>query len=852
MQRLLRAALAAAALLGAARAADPGPLPAPGEALDVPVELLEAGSLQLDVATGTWTVEGGTWLRRGDLSLRAAGGRWDPATGELTARGGVVVTEPGRILTADVLEVGRGGTIDARGVHAYLKDNPLDLSRCTTEAEGAVQGRNRVAFAGDRLSGRRGDPAVRFEGARLTACDCVDGPPSWEIRATSADVVPGDRATMTWPVLYVTPRFLGIDHLVPVFALPWGYLPIAERKTGLLIPQLVFDRNGMTLGLPVFLALSRSWDATVTPEWITGPSAAQLAQDQRGVRGPGLGLELRWAPSADAAGYFRSHLVASTLSDWPAGAWQPPGPDRIAFQLRHQQSVGDAWELAADLSAVGDPYTVTDFTGDVLLRGAAYRRSALSLSHRFRDLLVAAGTEYLEPLIGLDSGDPLRRAPFGWFGTDLSAFHRVAFASATLLPVALAGPVRLSAHAAVDRFAPLRGTTSDGGTDGMGPGDQGWGTAALDADRNPSIRHPDADGTERNGRWDPGERLAATRGLLRVELEAPVPVGAWALATPWLAATGAAYAFDGSRPAAGTARAAGGLALSTELSRRHGEGSARFLHAVAPRVEWRFGTSPAGGGLPSGLAYDDRDVAPAAASADAIAPARALSATPEAGFQQLRLALRNRLAAAGAGGPSADLDVGQDLDLRGGRLAETWAQLGLRYGLVAADATARFYAFGASRPAGSPTAPFASWLDGASELRATLKVGTPVHDLHFGFVALGPGGSQRLAAGVDPLFDPRPIGLDPVAQGSAGFRTRWSAAVLTYDLEFNARRWAQPLVVGGPTDPHVFQQTARLTWESPCRCFRLGVTAALRDGRTLPDLGLIFDLGQGADQRPPI
>jgi hypothetical protein len=322
-----------------------------------------------------------------------------------------------------------------------------------------------------------------------------------------------------------------------------------------------------------------------------------------------------------------------------------------------------------------------------------------------------------------------------------------------------------------------------------------------------------------------------------------------------VAASAAGYAFDAARPAQADARLAGGFALSTELSRRFEQGGTRLLHTVAPRLEWRTGSGSQGPALPSGYAYDEWDVAPAPVRAftllpDPIAgparvPSRALSAAPTAGWQQLRLGLRNRMATGAAAPVTLDLDLGQDLDLGGGqvRAAEAFCALGLRAGEVSAELNARFHTFGAGRPAGSPEPVAASWLDAFPELRATVSVGSPRREVHASFQAYGPGGSQRLAAGADPFFDARPIGLDASAIATAGFRTSWSAATLAYDLQATARTLATPLVENGRTSPHVFQQTVRFTWDSPCRCFKLGVVVAFREGRNnVPDVGLTFDL----------
>jgi len=849
VNRILRAGLAAAGLLAASASAPAEPA----------LELRSPGTVTYEPGTGRWRLEGGALLRRGDLTLRAGRAEWLPADDEFRAEGGVLLAEPGRALSAGSLRLRAGGLFEALGVRAWLKDRPEDLSGCATGEEARGRGRNRLTFSGDRISGRRGHPAVVLEGARITLCDCGDGPPSWEVRARRADVIPGDRAILDWPVLYVTPRFLGIGRPVPILGSPWGYLPLADRQTGLLLPELRFDGNGLTAGLPVFVALSRSWDLTATPEWITGPSDSQVARASRGVRGPGLGLELRWAPAPGADGLLRLHAVHSTISAWPEGASRPPGGNRIWLAARHHQALSPDAALAADLGLAGDPYYVADFTGDVILRGAEYRRTALSAWSRGDEVLLAAEAHLLQPLAFLRAapGDPV--APYGALGTGLSALHRLPALSATVLPWRLAGPLRAGGTVQLARFAPLRGSTGDEGRDGVGPGGRFWGL--VEGSNLPPLGKDEG---ERDGRWQPGERLAATRALARAELAAPLTAWQALLAEPWVTATGAGYAFDAARPAQGAARVSGGLALSTELSRTFGAGSSRLLHVVAPRAEWRAGSRSLGPALPSGFAYDDQDAvaAPATAyralpgtptpgTASLQAPNRALSAAPVNAWQQLRLSVRSRLVAPAGPlpGASLDLELGQDLDLAAGRAAEAFAALSARMGPVTADVGARYHAFGASRPEGSPTPITPSWLDRFPELRASLTVGGPRADVHAAFQAWGPGGSQRLAAGPEPFFDPRPIGLDAAALGTVGFRARWSAAQLGYDLQFTGRTLPTPLVPDGRTGPHVLQQTARLTWDSPCRCFRLGVVAWLREGDRWPGATLTFDVGAG-EARP--
>ncbi|MGQ0504445.1 MAG: hypothetical protein ACT4TC_03930, partial [Myxococcaceae bacterium] len=55
-----------------------------------------------------------------------------------------------------------------------------------------------------------------LDGLKFTPCDCNPLEPTWHIRSTHADIMPGERALLTLPIIYV--------YKLPVFALPWMYL----------------------------------------------------------------------------------------------------------------------------------------------------------------------------------------------------------------------------------------------------------------------------------------------------------------------------------------------------------------------------------------------------------------------------------------------------------------------------------------------------------------------------------------------------------------------------------------------------------------------------------------------------
>ena len=823
--------LALASSLAAAASAAPAP---------PPLEVVAADQIEYDVALERGVARGDVVLRRGAVTLRADVASYDTRTGVVDATGRVLLTQPGRAIAATAMHAVLDGPLEAHDVVAFLKDAPLDLSRCRTLEEARATGRNRTTFAGSEVTSQtQGADRFEVDRARVTLCDCGAAAPSWEIRARHATVIPGKSALFTWPVFYITPRFLFLHTPVPVLVLPVAYLPLSDRQTGLLFPVLTFGGvTGFGISQPLFLTLGRSWDATVTADYLFGPTSSA-------AKGPGTSLELRWAPAEGARGQVKLSLLHSLSQLWPQGVALPPGWNRLALSGFHDQRISDRTFFRLEFGLIGDPLYYQDFTGDALLRATEYRRSAAALTHRSDDFLLEVDAAYLLAQAHLDSGTAVR-APFGAFGGDLSTFHRLPAASASLLPRRLVGPIRLSATAGLARFAPLRGVTGDQGQDGIGPGERGWSGSAIDPG-------------ERDGRWTPpgpggpGERLAATRALTRVELRAPFTVGRAIELEPWVNATAAAYAFEAALDPQVDARAVAGLGVSTRIARTFGAGAGRVRHTIEPRVEWRGGTGQWGPGLPN-YAYDEFDVALpplVVTSSGVVAAQRTLSAIPGS-FSQLQLSVANRLSA--PSGPLSntflELTVGQDLDVAAAKPSETWARAALRFPRVTTGAFARFRAFGAAAPPGTPPAIPASALDSFTELGANVMVADGRGDnVHASFIALGAGGSPRVMAGLEPFFDPRPAAESAVALGQVGVAGRLGGATLSYDAFFYGRPMAPVGTAGAFTpacgnkslEPHVYQQAASLVWDSPCHCWKAGLTAVLNECDDRPRFGVVVD-----------
>lgn len=757
------------ARLATAAAPSAAPLPFTG---DVRIE----GDVSYEPGTGLLVVTNGAVIRRGAVVLRARSATYDPASGEVRASGGVLLTDPTRFVAADGVRLLLDGPFEAQGVVAFVKDVPTELSAISDVEEARRAGRNQLSFSGTRLEG---DQRGRFQlqGARLTLCDCPGGcAPSWEVTARKADVIPGVAAMLSWPVLRITPRFLFIDHPVPVLVLPWIYVPLGERQTGLLLPEfLSTGSTGFAIAEPIFVTLGRSADTTLTPVYAFGRSSSDVAAGKPAVRGPGLRLELRWAPAIASEGQLEL-AGFHDLDREPGGE----SGNRFGATGRHVQRLSDRTSLHAALRLAGDPVWIRDLTSDVLVRDAPYARSDALLSHRRDDVVLELGASYLEPL--RPDGIPLGE-DFGVLGSSLDVASRWTTASASLLPVAL-GPLRVSGRGGYARFAPVSG--------------------AYDAPTEPAP----ATG-----------RPAADRGDVRMEVSAPVVLGEVLSLAPYVRGAATGYAFEANRDPTAEAWGVGGIVVATEVSRRFGA----VRHAIVPRLEWRAGTAGSGEGIAS-AAYDALD-----RSGTGL-----LSAAPPGSWQQLRGAVETRLTSGGA--DVLRLELGQDYDARLGRFAETFGGLDAAWRGLAVSFSARAFAVeDRPQPAADPNSIPSAFLDRFTEIKAGVSYGDKRGDLvRAGFLGVGPGGSGTLLAGIDSLFDLRPAPTGVSASASAGARVVASGATLGYDVLFPGRAaYVASCSANGP--PRLVeawqpqQHAATAIWDSPCRCFRIAAVVRVND-----------------------
>jgi len=219
---------------------------------------LSADQASVDPETGNLIARGDVVMRHAGYTLEAARLRYNEETGVAVAEGGVTLTNPdGSVLKAKRMEL--DGAVRA----------------------GVVENALLILKEGERVAARRAerfaDGDSRLERAVFSPCPACQADPAatpvWQLKAVE---VRHDKQAR---------RLTYTDAFFEVFGVPVAWLPYfshpdptVERANGLLIPQLrTRDELGVVLELPYHWAISEEQDATFTPILTTQESPAFAA-----------------------------------------------------------------------------------------------------------------------------------------------------------------------------------------------------------------------------------------------------------------------------------------------------------------------------------------------------------------------------------------------------------------------------------------------------------------------------------------------------------------------------------------------------------------------------------------------
>lgn len=282
------------------------PLPAPAvvsaDHIEIAAPIAEGSgsvSIELDAARA----EAATfWLDMETGALVLTDGRWSRGDGELT-------------FSRAELDLG-----DMSGVLVEAR---------FTGAQFIAEGATLRVIDGDTLRG---------ESLTVTICDCAV--PTWDVTARRVQVELDDVARFTGGWIRVCER--------PVLPVPAGIVPLADRRSGLLLPGLAYNQDGVNASQPVFLTLGPSADLTLTPEWRQARGVRGLAEGRYALL-PGQGGAL-----SAAVGHDTSLDALRWAGSWRHG-WQP-GAVRTAVDARMQSDAAYLTDYGASFLTRATPF----------------------------------------------------------------------------------------------------------------------------------------------------------------------------------------------------------------------------------------------------------------------------------------------------------------------------------------------------------------------------------------------------------------------------------------------------------------------------------------------------------------
>ena len=582
-----------------------------------------------------------------------------------------VVTATGHCYAVDGLSgaVGDGLTLDLGGSWMTLRNGRLfekadvtpEMLLATSTPEQLVgMGRTTLAARVERVE-RVAPGHLKIQGLDFTPCDCNPLEPHWSIKATSADVHPGDQAWLFLPVVYV--------YGVPILPLPVLDVPLKPQKTGLLVTTPSHSsQNGWQVSQPVYFALAPNWDLTVSPGYTWGSSTAPVAgAGSVGVKGPSLDTEVRWTHTRETKGDVELFLLDDrkfirdprNLAYYPASTDPLASPTQVLSESRGfrgslsgavLQDFGGGWGARVDVNLVSDAALVKDTTTDVAQQANQYLRTSAVVTRRTADSLLsftvtarqdiawggfsafapdrwpaALATTVPNPPPGLEVLDPHQDA-----SANLATRGQWLRGPATLqqLPaIHLDLPTRpLGEHLAwglgadLSRLAPFNGHTGDEGVDGLykinGPGTPPL-LGAQAAGCTPGAWCPYQDDLTQGDRiWQSGEREARLRLDLVPRLSGSWAIGDWLRIRPSVWIRQDLYLGEVTGHTDQRGYAVGDVLVSTEISRTYDNG---LRHSIQPSLEYREipgqwgavpGNRPTGAGQPvENRFYDEIDAA---------------------------------------------------------------------------------------------------------------------------------------------------------------------------------------------------------------------------------------------------
>lgn len=744
----------------------------PGDKVEV-----EARSAEYDAASRLVQAEGEVRLRTGGIGLTSETLRLALDEQVLTAAGNVTFVDGGVVVFA------REGRFSLSGEHLFeiqggevlvkTRAAPGLLERVGDQQALRRTGRNAFVLRAETI--RRTD-SRRFlaEDLQFTPCDCPGREPDWAIVASSADIEPEERALLAFPRVYV--------RGVPVLVLPALYVPLANRRTGLLIPRPGYSRqNGFTIEQPLFIEFGESYDATLTAGYFFGVEEPETP-GRVGAKGPRGSAEFRYVPSEHTRGRIFTSLLYDLHHDTDAGAYLPEARGvRGELSWRHSTLLPNGFAAHADVNLVSDGFYLNDAAVDVIRDAPPYLRSQAWLGWRGADVLAFSGAQYYQDL----TVDTPTRTLFGRGAP--TTMQRLPVLGLHLPQRVLLGPLRGGLEAYAVRYQPV--APFAGGSSLDAP------PAQTRLNLNPTVAldlltsGPVYAGLYGSARGD----VRSAFQDQQTELRGYAIAGAWA---------------------------------STAVSRLYGSGPTAMRHSIEPRLELRGGSPiwSSGGTVSGPRVLDELDM-----------PA------PPLGFGQGVASVVNRLTTrSGAwAGDLARLELGQGFDFGTLQAADAFARLDTNWRFLGLSGEARYDVTHRTFASTNATARldnfrgdmvFVSFERLLSAATARMRTGI---DTLFGW----PPPLERTGRLPEGSFNQASAGFSfkPIEQISLRYSTTARLNLFRQDRLVPNDQETEDTI-------NILQHTAGITVTTACDCWSLDLYGVYTPGYFPPSIGFSLDL----------
>lgn len=303
--------------------------------------LISATNMFGDSEKQTVELDGNVQLTFEGQSLRADRATMDKKNGRIIAEGNMILASPSAYVEGTRAEI------------SYEDNTGLIY-------DGFVKS-GQVLFQG-KVIRKVGIDKYEAEEASYTACTTC--PPAWSFSGSRINAEIGAYAYIKSAWFYLGGfRF---------FWLPYLIVPLkSERQSGVLFPSIEFETQGYAFGLPLFWAISRSQDMTITPKYYT----------KRGFK---LLANYRYVLNEDSAGELNTGgLLKDAYFSQDTGLPNRPGDERSSrwfINHDHLYVLPGGFINRAKLNLVSDLRYTRDFRDEMKGLGDSALENRLSLT----------------------------------------------------------------------------------------------------------------------------------------------------------------------------------------------------------------------------------------------------------------------------------------------------------------------------------------------------------------------------------------------------------------------------------------------------------------------------------------